>query len=505
MTRPAASRGGIARYADDVERPGMLHAALVRSPYAHARVARRVSRARRLRRAHARRRAGPRPLRLPGPRPDRARADRVALRRRRRRRRRGADRARGRGGGRARRGRLRGAARRLRRGRGRAAGRAAPPRAAHGLRRARPRFGVRPLAGHERLPPLPISPRRRRRGLRRGRRGRRGGVPHAERRARADGAARGARRVGGRRGSTCGRARRRRSTCARTSPACSGSPRSAIRIVAPPMGGSFGAKTFVRTEAVVGGAGAQGRPAGEGRARPHARSSSRSTATRRRSACGSAPRATARSSPRRSTAGSTPARTPTAGRASRRSSATPASGPYRIPHVRVDSLAIYTNLPPNGAYRGYGAMQSVWASERTMDVLAERLGMSPLELRARTCCATATASRTGEVMHDVHFEECLQAAADARRLRGGPARQGPVRAAQGHADAEPRRDRVERTPVGYIVRSRVVRDGPGRAALDPAHGAPSCSAASPARSSSRPGHRHARRSTRARRPAARRT
>ena len=36
--------------------------------------------------------------------------------------------------------------------------------------------------------------------------------------------------------------------------------------------------------------------------------------------------------------------------------------------------AIYTNLPPNGAYRGYGAMQSVWASERTMDVLAERLG-----------------------------------------------------------------------------------------------------------------------------------
>ena len=82
-------------------------------------------------------------------------------------------------------------------------------------------------------------------------------------------------------------------------------------------------------------------------------------------------------------------------------------------------------------------------------------------------------------MHDVHFEECLQAAADAVGYEDGPARQGPVRAAQGHADAEPRGDRVERTPVGYVVRSRVVRDGPGRAALAAADGAPSCSAASP--------------------------
>ena len=68
-----------------------------------------------------------------------------------------------------------------------------------------------------------------------------------------------------------------------------------------------------------------------------ARSSSRSTATRRWSGCGSAPAATARSSPRRSTAGPTPAPTPTAARAWRPRWATPASGPYRIPHVRVDS------------------------------------------------------------------------------------------------------------------------------------------------------------------------
>ena len=112
-------------------------------------------------------------------------------------------------------------------------------------------------------------------------------------------------------------------------------------------------------------------------------------------------------------------------------------GPYRIPHVRVDALAIYTNLPPNGAFRGYGAMQSVWASERTMDALAEELGMSPLELRRRNLLRDGDVFATGEVMHDVHFEECLDAAAARGRLRGGPARRRPVRPAQGDADAEP--------------------------------------------------------------------
>ena len=94
-------------------------------------------------------------------------------------------------------------------------------------------------------------------------------------------------------------------------------------------------------------------------------------------------------------------------------------GPYRIPHVRVDSRAIYTNLPPNGAYRGYGAMQSVFASERAMDLLAERLGLSPLELRRRNLLRDGDRFATGEVLHDVHFEECLQAAGRRRRLRAG--------------------------------------------------------------------------------------
>jgi CO/xanthine dehydrogenase Mo-binding subunit len=60
-----------------------------------------------------------------------------------------------------------------------------------------------------------------------------------------------------------------------------------------------------------------------------------------------------------------------------------APGPYRIEHVRSRSCAVYTNLPPAGAYRGFGAPQVVWAYESQMDVIADRLGMSPLELRQR--------------------------------------------------------------------------------------------------------------------------
>ncbi len=93
-------------------------------------------------------------------------------------------------------------------------------------------------------------------------------------------------------------------------------------------------------------------------------------------------------------------------------------GPYRIPNVRVDSRCVYTNLPPNGAFRGYGATQAVWASERLMDMLAERLGIDPLELRLRNVLRDGDRFCTGEVVHDVRFAECLEAAAEAIGWRG---------------------------------------------------------------------------------------
>jgi CO/xanthine dehydrogenase Mo-binding subunit len=136
-------------------------------------------------------------------------------------------------------------------------------------------------------------------------------------------------------------------------------------------------------------------------------------------------------------------------------------GPYRIPHVRVDSLAIYTNLPPNGAYRGYGAMQSIWASERTMDVLADRLEMSPLELRRRNLLREGDVFATGEVMHDVQFERCLQAAADAVKYEEDRRGKGLCVLLKGMQTPSRAAIAVERTPIGYVVRSAACEMGQG--------------------------------------------
>ena len=136
-------------------------------------------------------------------------------------------------------------------------------------------------------------------------------------------------------------------------------------------------------------------------------------------------------------------------------------GPYRIPHVRVDSLAIYTNLPPNGALRGYGAMQSVWASERTMDLLARELEMSPLELRRMNLLRDGDEFATGEVVRDVHFEECLQAAADAVDYEADPRGKGLCVLLKGMQTPSRAAIAVERTPVGYIVRSASCEMGQG--------------------------------------------
>ncbi|HXT76917.1 MAG TPA: xanthine dehydrogenase family protein molybdopterin-binding subunit [Candidatus Eisenbacteria bacterium] len=60
-----------------------------------------------------------------------------------------------------------------------------------------------------------------------------------------------------------------------------------------------------------------------------------------------------------------------------------AAGPYECPNVRIKSRAIATNAPPHGAFRGFGAPQSVFALERHLDRIAHVIGLSPEELRRR--------------------------------------------------------------------------------------------------------------------------
>jgi carbon-monoxide dehydrogenase large subunit len=64
-----------------------------------------------------------------------------------------------------------------------------------------------------------------------------------------------------------------------------------------------------------------------------------------------------------------------------------ASGCYRIPNVRVESLAVFTNTPPTGPYRGAGRPEAVMAIERGIDAVARDLGMDPIELRRKNFIA----------------------------------------------------------------------------------------------------------------------
>lgn len=88
-------------------------------------------------------------------------------------------------------------------------------------------------------------------------------------------------------------------------------------------------------------------------------------------------------------------------------------GPYNIPHVWVDSHCVYTNLPPNGAFRGYGVTQCAFASEMMMDKAAHTIGMDPVEFRLKNMLHTGDHFATGEHLEDVAFEECLRDAANA--------------------------------------------------------------------------------------------
>ncbi len=74
------------------------------------------------------------------------------------------------------------------------------------------------------------------------------------------------------------------------------------------------------------------------------------------------------------------------------------TGPYVIPNVRVDCYGAYTNNPPSGAMRGFGAVQAAFGYEAQMDRLAAELGMDPVELRCRNAMTQGSPVPTGQVL-----------------------------------------------------------------------------------------------------------
>jgi CO/xanthine dehydrogenase Mo-binding subunit len=76
------------------------------------------------------------------------------------------------------------------------------------------------------------------------------------------------------------------------------------------------------------------------------------------------------------------------------------SGPYYCPNTRLRGRAVATNAPPHGAFRGFGAPQSIFALERHMDRVAAAVGLEPDEFRRRNFIRTGETSAVGQIIRD---------------------------------------------------------------------------------------------------------
>ena len=104
-------------------------------------------------------------------------------------------------------------------------------------------------------------------------------------------------------------------------------------------------------------------------------------------------------------------------------------GAYRWRDVRIEGLSVATNTPPNGAFRGFGAPQTIWAMERHLDRVARHLGRDPADLKLQNLLGEGDTTTTGQVLRSsVGGAQCVEralVASDYQRKRAlGPQRRG---------------------------------------------------------------------------------
>lgn len=98
------------------------------------------------------------------------------------------------------------------------------------------------------------------------------------------------------------------------------------------------------------------------------------------------------------------------------------SGPYRIPHLDIDSLCVYTNKVSCGCFRCHGTPEPTFAYESQMDIIAARLGIDPLEIRLRNAVVHGDPSATGEIYRGISLRENLRKV--AAQVNWGSERKG---------------------------------------------------------------------------------
>jgi CO/xanthine dehydrogenase Mo-binding subunit len=114
-----------------------------------------------------------------------------------------------------------------------------------------------------------------------------------------------------------------------------------------------------------------------------------------------------------------------------------AAGPYRCPNVTIRAVAVATNTPPNGAFRGFGAPQTQFATECHLDRIAEKLGIDPVELRRKNAYREGDVTPTGQVLREsVGTHEVLERTVE--RV-GWTKRRGEIETANAQAAASERK------------------------------------------------------------------
>ncbi len=105
-----------------------------------------------------------------------------------------------------------------------------------------------------------------------------------------------------------------------------------------------------------------------------------------------------------------------------------ACGPYAVPNALLEATAVYTNNPPCGAMRGFGAVQTCFASEAQMDKLAALLGVDPVELRLLNALAPGDVLPTGQRLDcSLPVAEVIRAAAALEPPAAEPLPRDPLR------------------------------------------------------------------------------
>jgi CO/xanthine dehydrogenase Mo-binding subunit len=114
------------------------------------------------------------------------------------------------------------------------------------------------------------------------------------------------------------------------------------------------------------------------------------------------------------------------------------AGPYNIPNLKMDTYGVYTNNTPSGAFRSFGALQTQFATETHLDMIAEKLGLDPFAIRRVNAMKDGAITHTKQTLRSVSLSRALDAGEKSSRWESGvPNSRGATRGDLGGEGTRP--------------------------------------------------------------------